>query len=124
MYLGNDADFEDALETVKTGYYAQKNQCELLRGQLQNYSQTDEIAQLKARIDELHKNSLLIMSNKERESQKKFIHKHWELHKDKKYRTSSDTYQYTLTETGFGTIIKIKCPICGAEEDITDILNW
>lgn len=31
---------------------------------------------------------------------------------------------YDLQGTGIGTIVKIKCPICGKEEDITDLDSW
>ena len=31
---------------------------------------------------------------------------------------------YDLQGTGIGTITKIKCPVCGAEEDITDVDCW
>lgn len=30
----------------------------------------------------------------------------------------------TLFGTGIGECIKVKCPVCGAEEDITDISAW
>lgn len=28
------------------------------------------------------------------------------------------------TGTGIGTLLKVKCPICGEEEDITDLDTW
>lgn len=44
-------------------------------------------------------------------------------------RTYNQSYNgsrfiYDLQGTGIGTVVKIKCPICGAEEDITDIESW
>jgi len=39
-------------------------------------------------------------------------------------RASGNTYIYTLTGTGIGACIKVKCPVCGEEEDITDISSW
>ena len=37
---------------------------------------------------------------------------------------SCSRFIYDLQGTGIGTVVKIKCPICGAEEDMTDIESW
>lgn len=47
-------------------------------------------------------------------------------HKLIRYQTckNGSHFIYDITETGIGTIVKVKCPACGVEEDITDVNNW
>lgn len=38
--------------------------------------------------------------------------------------TIGGKFSYILTPTGLGTLIKIKCNVCGKERDVTDSENW
>lgn len=73
-----------------------------------------------AEIKDLWDRSLLVMTKKEAEAKRAFTKKHYEMHKP----METSKYIYTLTGTGVGTVITIKCPICNAEEDITDDESW
>lgn len=44
--------------------------------------------------------------------------RHW------KSCNNPSNFIYDLTGTGIGTVIKIKCPVCGEEQDITDYDCW
>lgn len=68
------------------------------------------------RINETY--SLANLSKKEYDAEKTFRDKHY------KSCSNGNHYVYDLFGTGFGLIVKIKCPVCGAEEDITDIDSW
>lgn len=114
------SDFDSAVETVKKQFDSKVRECESLRKKVNEYNQADEIAKRDAEIKNLWKRSLLVMSENEAEAKKVFTLKHYEMHKPMR----TDTYIFTLTGTGIGTAIKIKCPICGVEEDITDTESW
>ena len=51
-------------------------------------------------------------------------------HKRCRPKINSDTlpqyapFSYIFTPLGIGTSIKIKCPYCGKEKNITDISSW
>lgn len=62
--------------------------------------------------------SVITLSKKEHEAEKAFRQKHYES------CSNGNHYVYDLLGTGFSLIVKIKCPVCGAEEDITDISGW
>lgn len=62
--------------------------------------------------------SVITLSKKEYEAEKAFRQKHYES------CSNGNHYVYDLLGTGFSLIVKIKCPVCGAEEDITDISSW
>lgn len=93
-----------------------------LRNEIENYSKDVEIVELNNQIADLRKKSLLIMTDNECDELHAFRARHYEMHK--LTRHSSDTYIYELTGTGVGTLIKVKCPICNEEKDITDVGCW
>lgn len=62
--------------------------------------------------------SLANLSKKEYDAEKAFREEHY------KSCSNGNHYVYDLFGTGFGLIVKIKCPVCGDEEDITDISSW
>lgn len=93
-----------------------------LRNEIANYSKDVAIVELNNQIADLHKKSLLVLTDSEREELRAFKARHYEMHK--LTRHSSDTYIYELTGTGVGTLIKVKCPICNEEKDITDMGCW
>lgn len=78
----------------------------------------NEIQKLEKEIEHLIKHSLEIFSEKEYKKYIKF--------RDKHYKSCKNGYKhiFELTGTGIGTVIKIKCPFCNEEEDITDMSTW
>ena len=95
-----------------------------LTERLRTFSETEEIRKRDEKIDDLYHRSLLLMSEKELHSERAFRTRHYELHNGGKSKTGSNTYIYTISGTGLGPTIQIKCPICGEEEDITDFESW
>ena len=78
----------------------------------------DEVVErLNKELERYRNNSLQVLSDKEMSQFKEFKYSH--------YKTcgTSDVC-VLLSPTGIGTIIKLKCPKCEEELDITDIDNW
>ena len=75
------------------------------------------IERLNKELERYRNNSLQVLSDKEMLQFKEFKHTH--------YRScgTSDVWIF-LSPTGIGTAIKLKCPKCGEEVDITDCDNW
>lgn len=78
----------------------------------------DEVVErLNKELERYRNNSLEVLSNKEMLQFKEFKHSHY------KSCGTSDVW-VLLSPTGIGTAIKLKCPKCGEEVDITDIDHW
>ena len=78
----------------------------------------DEVVErLNKELERYRKNSLEVLSDKEMLQFKEFKHSHY------KSCGTSDTW-VLLSPTGIGTAIKLKCPKCGGELDITDCDHW
>ena len=78
----------------------------------------DEVVErLNKELERYRNNSLQVLSNKEISQFREFKYSH--------YKTcgTSDVC-VLLSPTGIGTIIKLKCPKCKEELDITDIDSW
>ena len=75
------------------------------------------IERLNKELERYRENSLQVLSDKEMSQFKEFKYSH--------YKTcgSSDVW-VLLSPTGIGTAIKLKCPKCEEELDITDINHW
>ena len=75
------------------------------------------IERLNKELERYRENSLQVLSDKEMLQFKEFKHTH--------YRScgTSDVWIF-LSPIGIGTAIKLKCPKCGEEVDITDCDNW
>ena len=111
-------DMMELLEQVQTEYYRQVNLVDYFRKKCEEFWKDDEIQKLKKRIDELRRHSLLVLSKKEYTDAAAFREAH-----NMSCRNRS-TFQYELTHAGIGTIISIRCPVCGKTEDITDTSIW
>lgn len=62
-------------------------------------------------------------SDKEKEAYKNFEERH--IHDRLTSKSNGGRAPYLIpTGTGFGISLKVKCPICGEEEDITDTEAW
>ena len=75
------------------------------------------IERLNKELERYRENSLQVLSDKEMLQFKAFKHSHY------KSCGTSDTW-VLLSPTGIGTAIKLKCPKCLAELDITDCDHW
>ena len=75
------------------------------------------IERLNKELERYRNNSLQVLSDKEISQFREFKHSHY------KSCGTNDVY-VLLSPTGIGTIIKLKCPKCGEEVDITDINHW
>ena len=78
----------------------------------------DEVVErLNKEFERYRENSLQVLSDKEMSQFREFKHSH--------YKTcGSNDIWVLLSPTGIGTAIKLKCPKCGEEVDITDIDSW
>lgn len=74
-------------------------------------------------VKDIRKRSLLVMTEKEAESEIRFRDEHAHF-RGTKMSLFHSTFQYEITGTGIGTILKIRCPQCGQEQDITDYDAW
>lgn len=104
-----------AIRGYITGLQSSNNR---LRETLDKYNMAHEIQEKDAEIDRIRRNSLVVMTDLEREKQQEFMRHHYKKCKN------AGRYLYELCGTGIGTAIKIKCPVCGTEEDITDYGTW
>ena len=78
----------------------------------------DEVVErLNKELERYRNNSLEVLSNKEMSQFKEFKDSHYKSCK------TNDVWVF-LSHTGIGTVIKLKCPKCGEEVDITDIDCW
>lgn len=92
-----------------------------------------KVERLEKRIDELSHNSVLVMTDKEREEYDKFFKEHFHKHATENYGDKWHLYKNAvpgwqhivrLIPTSIAMGIEIECPICGAHKDITDYARW
>lgn len=112
-------DFDKLLSQLSEQYHAAKAQAAHFRQRVAEFNEAEEIQKAIRERDDLRRHALLILTDKEREDLHAFREEHYRLH-----RPRGSTYVYTITGTGIGTAISIKCPICGAEKDVTDYKSW
>ena len=116
-------DFDKTLDELREEYHRMEERVRDAHETLREFRKDAEIAEANADRDYIRSHALHIFSDKEREADRAFRRLHYEMHTPHT-RTSGNTYIYTLTGTGVGTCVKVKCPVCGEEEDITDIGSW
>ena len=75
------------------------------------------IERLNKELERYRENSLQVLSDKEISQFKEFKHSHYK-------SCGSNDIWILLSPTGIGTAIKLKCPKCKEELDITDINHW
>ena len=61
------------------------------------------------------------LHGKEIKDSKEFIEQH---KKCKPFKNSVALFSYILTPNGIGIGVKIRCPFCNEEKDITDVSCW
>lgn len=113
-----EKNIQQSLNSIKQSvdYLVRDNKA--LRKTINTY---DKDAGIKAKEDEIrsiHQRAITVLSPKEHERDKAFRDRHYKLCKN------GSRFIYDLQGTGIGTIVKVRCPICDVEEDITDMDSW
>lgn len=73
-----------------------------------------ELKRLKEELDFYKRNSLAILSDKQKKRAEEFIHEHY-----KKCDTGYRSFVYTVTPSNVITIVELRCPICGEIIDVS-----
>ena len=79
----------------------------------------EEIKRLKEELDFYQRNTLVILSDKQRENARCFQKEHYE-----NCETGMMSFKYTIIPTGIGNVVEIRCPKCGEILDLTDYDLW
>ena len=79
----------------------------------------EEIKRLKEELDFYQRNTLVTLSDKQREMARNFQKEHYE-----NCETGRTSFKYIITPTGIGNVVEIKCPKCGEILDLTDCDMW
>ena len=76
----------------------------------------EEVKRLKEELDFYKRNSLVVLSDTQRERAEEFQREHY-----KKCETGHRSFVYTVTPTNVITIVELRCPKCG---EIIDVSNY
>ena len=79
----------------------------------------EEIKRLKEELDFYQRNTLVTLSDKQREMARNFQKEHYE-----NCETGMRSFKYTIIPTGIGNVVEIRCPKCGEILDLTDYDLW
>ena len=79
----------------------------------------EEIKKLKEELDFYQRNTLVTLSDKQRENARRFQKEHYE-----NCETGMISFKYTIIPTGIGNVVEIRCPKCGEILDLTDYDLW
>ena len=79
----------------------------------------EEIKRLKEELDFYQRNTLVTLSDKQRENARCFQKEHYE-----NCDTGMMSFKYTIIPTGIGNVVEIRCPKCGEILDLTDYDLW
>ena len=79
----------------------------------------EEIKRLKEELDFYQRNTLVTLSDKQREMARNFQKEHYE-----DCGTGKVSFKYTIIPTGIGNVVEIRCPKCGEILDLTDYDLW
>ena len=79
----------------------------------------EEIKRLKEELDFYQRNTLVTLSDKQRENARRFQKEHY-----KNCETGMMSFKYTIIPTGIGNVVEIRCPKCGEILDLTDYDLW
>ena len=79
----------------------------------------EEIKRLKEELDFYQRNTLVTLSDKQRENARRFQKEHYE-----NCDTGMMSFKDTIIPTGIGNVVEIRCPKCGEILDLTDYDLW
>lgn len=108
---------EDVIREVSDYIKVLNEDMEYYRKLYLDYNKDKEISALKNEINRLNENSLITLSDKQKQQQREFIDNHYEMCKQ-------PIFEYIVTPTGIGVGLTIRCPKCGVELDMTDYDMW
>lgn len=113
----------DALKNVGYEFDRLIEENKSLRERIAKFNEAEVIAEQKAIAEDIRKRSLLVMTEKESDAEIAFrnAHNHY---RGLKIGMYGSTFQYEISGAGIGTVLKIRCPVCGEERDITDYDAW
>lgn len=110
--------FDKCLKELEKEYSALQSENDELRRRLAEYNKDEEIQKLERQIKLQSEMCLHLLVGKEKERVENFREKHYHS------CNNGNRYIFELTGTGIGEGIEIKCPICSATEDVTDVDCW
>lgn len=113
-----EKNIQQSLNSIKqaVNYLVRDNKA--LRATLNRYDKEAGIKAKEDKIRSIYQRAVAVLSPVEHERCKAFREHHYQFCKN------GGRFIYDLQGTGIGTIVKIKCPICGIEKDITDAESW
>ncbi len=113
-----EKNIQQSLNSIKqaANYLMRDNKA--LRATLNKYNKDVEIKAKDDEIRSIQQRSISVLSPVEYERDKEFRERHYQICKNGSH------FIYDLQGTGIGTVVKIRCPVCGVEEDITDTSCW
>lgn len=113
-----EKNIQQSVKTIKKSvdYLVRDNKA--LRATIKRYDKESGIKAKEDEIQSIQKRAISVLSPVEYDRDRAFRERHYQLCKN------GSRFIYDLQGTGIGTIVKIKCPICGKEEDITDLDSW
>lgn len=79
----------------------------------------DELKRLKEELDFYKRNSLVVLTDKQKKRAEEFIHEHY-----KKCDTGHKSFVYTVTPTNVITIVELRCPVCREIIDVSNYDEW
>ena len=113
-----EKNIKKSVETIKKSVYYLVRDNKALRATIKRYDKESGIKAKEDKIQSIQKRAISVLSPVEYDRDRAFRERHYQLCKN------GSRFIYDLQGTGIGTIVKIKCPICGKEEDITDLDSW
>ena len=113
-----EKNIQQSLNSIKqaANYLMRDNKA--LRATSNKYNKDVEIKAKDDEIRSIQQRSISVLSPVEYERDKEFRERHYQICKNGSH------FIYDLQGTGIGTVVKIRCPVCGVEEDITDTSCW
>ena len=113
-----EKNIQQSLNSIKqaANYLMRDNKA--LRATLNKYNKDVEIKAKDDEIRSIQQRSISVLSPVEYERDKEFRERHYQICKNGSH------FIYDLQGTGIGTVVKIRCPVCGVQEDITDTSCW
>lgn len=108
---------EDVIKEVSDYIKVLNEDMEYYRKLYLDYNKDKEISALQNEINYLNENSLIILSDKQKQQRREFIDNHYEM-------CTQPIFEYIVTPTGIGEGLTIRCPKCGVELDMTDYDMW
>lgn len=106
------------LQQIKLLYDYQVDRNKDLINRLKEYNKDEQIAKRDKQIEHIRKNSLVVMSDKEKADYIAFRDEHFQK------CNNPNKYIFEIVGTGLGACIKITCPKCNESKDITDTDSW